>query len=211
MARFRDVAKGPNARHTVEVALLDGTAWRVDVVPLIGEAEAEVLVGARAFAKARGVEDPKPGVELYELGLWVHTLLAACLDADEPARPVRAFDSVEQILDRGTGLDRDRIAFLFEAQQRHQDACSFRKRGLSMAEYVAAVVEHGTAAEDVPELPFERWQPATRRSFVRSMAHQLYTLLGSNSSGGLGSSEPSGEMNSSPSAITSDSLAGDGA
>lgn len=177
--------------------LLDGTAWRVDVVPLIGEAEAEVLVGARAFAKARGVEAPKPGVELYELGLWVHTLLAACLDPDEPGKAVRAFDSVEQILDRGTGLDRDRIAFLFEAQQRHQDACSFRKRGLSTAEYIQAVVEHANAPEDAEELPFERWPPATRRSWVRTICVQYTNLIGLKLPSGLGSPDEPTNLSSS--------------
>lgn len=205
MARFAQVAKGAAARHAVEVVLLDGTAWRVDVVPLVGEAEADVLVGARTFAKAHGLDDPKRGDELYELGIWVHTLLVACLDPDEQAKPVRAFDSVEQILDRGTGLDRDRIAFLFEAQQRHQDACSFRKRGLSMAEYIQAVVEHATAPEDAGELPFELWQPATRRALVSSMARQLVTLIESKSSSGPGSEEKSESTNSSSSASTSGS------
>lgn len=199
MARFAQVAKGAAARHAVEVVLLDGTAWRVDVVPLVGEAEADVLVGARTFAKAHGLDDPKRGDELYELGIWVHTLLVACLDPDEQAKPVRAFDSVEQILDRGTGLDRDRIAFIFEAQQRHQDACSFRKRGLDQGEYIQAVVEHAFADEDAEELPFELWQPATRRSFVHSMAKHLMSLDEGKSLFGLGSQ---GTPTNSPSSAT---------
>jgi hypothetical protein len=200
MARFAQVAKGGLARQRVEVALIDGTTWAVDVVPLIGEHEADVLVGARAFAKARGVEEPKAGVELYELGLWVHTLLVACLDPDEPTKAVRAFDSVEQMLDRTTGLDRDRIAFLFEAQQRHQDACSFRKRGLSMAEYIQAVVEHAVAEEDPAALPFEQWQPATRRSFVRFLAHQVTLLWNLKSPSGPGLPD---EPTNSTSSLTS--------
>lgn len=177
MARFSQVAKGASARHTETLTLLDGTEWRVDVVPLIGEMEADSLVGARAYAKAHGIEEPRPGQELYELGLWAHTLLVACLDADENG-DVRAFDSIEQILDRKNGLDRDRIAFLFEAQQRHQDACSFRKRGLDAVEYINAVVAHAVAEEDAAELPFEQWAPATRRSFVRTLCVQYTNLVG---------------------------------
>jgi len=177
MARFKDVARGVLARQRFDLALIDGTSWAVDIVPLIGEHEADVLVGARAFAKARGVEEPKRGDELYELGLWVHTLLAACLDPDEPTKPVRAFDSIEQMLDRTTGLDRDRIAFLFEAQQRHQDACSFRKRGLDIGEFINEVIAHAVKEEDPAELPFEQWAPATRRSFVRTLCVQYMNLL----------------------------------
>lgn len=209
MARFAQVAKGAAARHAVEVVLLDGTAWRVDVVPLVGEAEADVLVGARTFAKAHGLDEPKRGDELYELGIWVHTLLVACLDADEPEKPVRAFDSIEQMLDRGTGLDRDRIAFIFEAQQRHQDACSFRKRGLSMAEYIQMVVEMATAPEDVPELPFERLAPATRRALVISMAKQIVNSAESKSPYGLGTEAENAQTSSPPSGNTSSGGASD--
>lgn len=189
MARFAQVARGSAARHTVELTLLDGTSWRVDVAVLVGEQEADTLKGAREYAKSHGIEEPRAGQELYELGLWAHTLLVACLDADEKDKDVRAFDSVEQILDRKTGLDRDRIAFLFEAQQRHQDACSFRKRGLDTAEYISAVVGHATAEEDVAHLPFEDWAPATRRSFVRTMAAQLLSLYQSRLPSGSDSSE----------------------
>ena len=174
MARFSAIAKGHNARRGVALPLLDGTVAECDVVPLIGALIAEAEAGAHAYAKAHGIADPKPGQPLYELGLRVHTLLRACLDKDEPEKKIRFFDSIEQILDPETGLDQDRIAYLFEAQQAWEATCTMRPRTLDAREFIEQVVAHAEAEEPIEELPFERWPRVLQRSFVSTISRALW-------------------------------------
>jgi len=124
MAKFKDVAEGQLARRAVEFPLPSGRLVTVAVVPLFGESEAEILAAARAYAQAHGVPDPKKGDELYEFGIWVHTVVRGVVDPDSPAdAPQPFFDGgVAQILDPRSGLGREWIALLFEAQQAWQDA-----------------------------------------------------------------------------------------
>lgn len=178
MARYSQIKKGTRARRTVSFPMMDGTVIECDVVPLLSDAEAEILAGARSFAKARGVENPGDGDPIYELGRWVHTVARGCVDKDSPAdAPQPFFDGgVEQILDPVDGLDRDRIALLFVEQEHWQDACAPSPKGLSAGEYLAEVLAHAEAPEHAT-LPFARWRPVMQSSFVRTMAAQLSTLL----------------------------------
>lgn len=197
MAKFSQIAKGAAARHPVTFPLLSGQEVTCAVVPLIGEAEADVLTGARAFAVSRGVADPKAGEPIYELGLWIHTLVRGCVDADSPEdKPEPFFDGkdadgkalpdggVQQILDPRRGLDRDRIALLFQAQQAWQDECAPGPKTLDPAQYLAEVYRHAGVPEGLA-LPLEEWRHAMRRSFMRSTckalvdALQLKSLFGS--------------------------------
>ena len=111
MAKFRDVAEGQLARRAVEFPLPSGRLVTVAVVPLFGESEAEILAAARAYAQAHGVPDPKKGDELYEFGIWVHTVVRGVVDPDSPVdNPQPFFDGgVAQILTPArprTGVDR---------------------------------------------------------------------------------------------------------
>lgn len=178
MAKFSQVAKGATARKRVSFTLMDGTAVECAVIPLLVEADAEILAGARKHAMDRGVADPKDGDPLYEQGIWIHTIVRGCVDPDSPENaPQPFFDGgAQQILHPTLGLDRDRIAFLFEAQQAWQDECSLRPGKLTAGEFFAELVRHAELPEGA-ELPFERWRPVLRRSFVRSMAVRLGELL----------------------------------
>jgi hypothetical protein len=175
MSRFNSILKGTLARKPITVPMWGGATFTCDVVPLLGGVEAEVLKAAREFAQKRGIAEPRNGDPIYELGIWVHTLLHACKDHETPAEaPAPFFESADEILDH---LDRDRIALLFEAQQSWQDHCAPRPRSMDTAEYFKAVIDHAIAPEDAEELPFERFAPILRRGFVHFMARQLYASL----------------------------------
>ncbi len=170
MGKFALITKGKRATKPVTFPFGEGTATCA-VRPLSGSEEALVLSRAREFAVSRGVAEPDVGNELYEFGRWVWTVAIACVDADNP--DASYFDSAEEVLEH---LDRDRIVLLFELQQRWQDDCSPSLKSLSAAEYKASVVELALAGED-DELPFDRWAPALRRSWVRTTARLLATSL----------------------------------
>jgi hypothetical protein len=173
MGKFHQIANGARATKRVSVPYGsddDGGEIVCLVRPLKGHELASALENARAFAKSRGLEEPKPGAQLYELGLWVHTILLGCRCEEDTEAPY--FDSAEQILEH---LDPDRIALLYEHQQRWQDECSPRQHQLSEVEYVASVLEMANAGDEA-ELPFERWAPALRGSWVRTSARLLASL-----------------------------------
>jgi hypothetical protein len=179
MATFGQIAKGKRARRALEFPLLGGTTdgepplLKVDVVVLTALEEAAVLAKARAFAKERGVDEPKDGNPIYDLGQWIHTLAVACVDSESPEDAPRPFfeGGAEQIL-ASELLGRDVIAYLYEHQQSWQDEVSPRARKIGAAELVAHVVE--VAASEDPS-PFLRLVPALRWSLHRSMAVALLT------------------------------------
>ncbi len=167
MGRFQQIAKGTRARHTVELPLANGDATRVAVRPLLDAEDDEIDVAARAYAKARDVEDPKPGNTIYERGHALHTLLLACSDPDSPdSDPAPFFANVEEIR---TGLDRDRIQYLLTAQQVWQDQCAPQQLQLSGDDFIAKVVEVATSEDD---RPFYRMRQGLQWIFMRALAVQ---------------------------------------
>jgi hypothetical protein len=140
---------------------------------LTGLEEAAVLAKARGFAKERGVDDPRDGNPIYDLGQWVHTLAVACIDPESPEEAPRPFfeGGADQIL-ASELLGRDVIAYLYEHQQSWQDEVSPRARTIGAAELVAHVVEVASTEDPTP---FLRLVPALRWSLHRSMALALLT------------------------------------
>lgn len=175
MAKFKDVAEGQLARRAVEFPLPSGRLVTVAVVPLFGESEAEILAAARAYAQAHGVPDPKKGDELYEFGIWVHTVVRGVVDPDSPAdAPQPFFDGgVAQILDPRSGLGREWIALLFEAQQAWQDELAPRPKEMGAVEFLQHIM---TIVEAPPraELPFFRWRRVLQDSFLRTLCKTLF-------------------------------------
>lgn len=132
---------------------------------LTGLEAGAILEGAREYAKGRGIEDPKPGNELYELGKAIHTLAVACVDADAPDEPF--FDGGVQQIQASPELGRDGILALAEQHEAYQDACNAELLKLSPEEVWAAVKE----LAGPNGLPFcERLRPGLRATLLRSMA-----------------------------------------
>lgn len=196
MSRFSKLVKGSKARKPFALSLPNAVEdVQIALVPLSGADEVETFAQARAFAKSKGIDDPKQGDPIYERAIWASTLLIACIDPESlEAAPVPFFDSVEEILG---GLDRDRIALLFEAQQAWQDECSPRPGSMSAVEFVDMTFACARAAEGA-DLPFERLRPVTRRSFVHTLALQYVALQLGRSPTGQDSPENASGSETSP-------------
>ncbi|MGN6103716.1 MAG: hypothetical protein ACTHU0_01300 [Kofleriaceae bacterium] len=171
MMKFSNVAQGTRARKRVVISEPAGPNGEpfieCDVVPLKAGDDAKVFEEARKFAAARGVADPKPGQEIYELGLWVHTIARSCLDCTVTDRQEPYFDGgVEQILHPDQGLMREQIAYLFEQQQAWQNECCPRQLSMNSIELLQFIMQHAEAP-DGQDLPFERWPRLTQRTYVR--------------------------------------------
>jgi len=160
------------AEHPDEVAV---ESPEVGLRILTGFETAEVLEQARAFAKARGVEDPRPGDGEYQLGLWVYTLLLSCVDPDTangPGDPEPFFDSAEQILN-STDLGRDGICYLAEQQELWQDQCS--PQALTLTE--EQLWEHIAELKGPDGLRFfGQLRPGMRLTLVTFLASRLLSL-----------------------------------
>lgn len=190
--KFSQIVKGKRAVKPISFPMSDGVEATCVVRPLLGYEDVEVLEKAREFAIAKGVAEPEDGNPIYERGRWVNTLLLGCCDQEAPEEPY--FESADQIL---SNLGLDHIALVFELHQVWQDECSPRKVSLTGDEYIKSVVEMATA-EASDELPFVRWRPALRESWVRTSARLLLTSPELKSQSGS-SSELDSKTSSNPS------------
>lgn len=166
--KFRDLEKGTLGGRLEDFELPGGAMVKVRVVPLLAGRDREIESGAAEYARAQGAE-VKPGEPTYERGVYAHTILRATLDPDD-GQPF--FASVAEMLDPATGLDRDRLAMMFELQQIAQADFAPRAGRLSNAEFFS-LLERTAEAPEGTDLPFERLPRGTQRSFVRGMA-RLY-------------------------------------
>ncbi len=173
MSRIGKLLKGLDEERVVELELPGPRGARetirLGVRALPAWDETDVRAAALAFAKAKGApaEDDDP---IYVMGVWVNTILNAyvSLDAEDKGNP--AFDNVEEILH---GLDRDRIAYLFEQQQLMQEESGARKETLSEEETIAAVMQIARAEVGARDLPFWHWGQTALASYMRFTARLL--------------------------------------
>ena len=183
--RWSSVSKGRKARHNVELTDLAGTPvpGGVALVPLMYGDDATVASKALVYAKARGVESPKPGDPLYDSGLTLFTVLLTALDPDSPEnRPESFFASEEEIL---TTIDPDRIGLLFYQQREWQRLCSPNAADYDDPMEMVRVLQD-CAADEVPERPFDALPWRTRRTYLRVWANMLLTLPALKSLSGSG-------------------------
>lgn len=182
MAKFASLVKGTADVRRVEFTLPNmAEPIAIGVRPINAFDEKDVVTNARKFAKEHGVDAPTNDDQLYVMGVWVHTLLVACssMGADDKGEPF--FGGVDEIL---KGLDRDRISYLFEQQQRAQEDAGFRKERLSPDELLKAIHDVATSEVGAETLPFWKWGPALRASFMHTTASLLYISLLSKSDSG---------------------------
>ena len=171
MSRFSDIKRQPRATRTISLPVPGGEDVSVAVQVLTGREFALITSRASEYATALGAKDPKPGVELYDLGVMVHTLLLGCVASDDHTTPF--FSSADEILD---GLDTDRIALLYEEQVSWQDECAPRPGRMGDGEFFATVLRFAGWKEGQPD-PFPRLRPYLRLSFTHTLAAQYVTLL----------------------------------
>lgn len=167
--KFSLLQRGTRAEREVELpgaTTPEATAVKMMLRPLTGAEEATVLEEARRFARGRGVDDPKRGDALYDLGAMVHTLALACLDPDSPSSLRAAFfdQGATQILEH---VSRETIAYLYERQEAWQAECSPYRHQMTAAELLDAAKKEA-ASDD--ERFFSQLSPATRWSFTHILA-----------------------------------------
>lgn len=137
----------------------------VDLRVLTGAEESLVLQRAREYAIERGVEAPKDGDPLYEVGKMAETLALGCIDHDSPeAAPENFFASAKEVLDE---MDSDRIAYLFARWELWQGECSPQVGTLTQEQYYATLVQMAVSDDD---RPFAALRPATQWALLRTTA-----------------------------------------
>jgi hypothetical protein len=139
--------------------------------PLSAWEEKEVIDRALLMFDPKGQSKPDADDPRYVMAIWAHTLLLACqcMDGDDKGQPF--FSDANEILQ---GLDRDRVSYLYEKQQCIQEDHGMRKERLSADEMMAAVHELVTKEVGDSTLPFWKWGPSARASFMHFLASALY-------------------------------------
>jgi len=185
VGRYADISRGARSTKTIRVpAEGEGGSLQVDdngvvqglapdgydvaVKVLTNSEEADVLAAARRRAVAKGVAEPKAGEPIYDLAVMVETVAAACFDPTATTTPF--FDSADQIWN---DLDRDTIAFIYQAQAAFADKCSPQVRTLSPETYVAGLALLAGEDESASIRFFERCGPGLQWNFARTLACQL--------------------------------------
>lgn len=206
MARFSRLAKGNLEGEVIEFEIRPGVADRIRIVPILGACDLDIAERARKLAESKGGK-AEPGQREYEIGVYVYTLLLACRDPDSPIEKSEPyFASAEEILNDKHGLDRSRIALLYEHQARIQDAYAPKPaRGVSAVEFFE-YLEKTTEVDEGAELPFESLPRAMQRIVVRGFALLARTSLLPRS--GDGQSSPGDGKSSESTASTGTSARG---
>lgn len=173
MPRFSSIAKGNAARKRgVTFSTLTGAEAACDLRLLTGADDEEILAAAIAATRKAGGQ-PVEGDLVFDFARACEVVARAAVDSESTDEaPVAYFDSVQQVKEN---LDRERILLLFETQMTFQEDTSPRLGKMELDEFVQHLYEHALVPEGA-ELPFERWQPALRRSWVRSLVDLLLTL-----------------------------------
>ena len=182
--KFSSIVKGIKDVRPVEITLPGADVpMVVGLRALTAWEESDITAKAMAFAKAKGVDKPDERDYQFVLGCWANTLLVSCVAFEDLSIDVGGgepvtfkkgepmFANVDEILQ---GLDRDRISYLYEMQQRIQEDHGLRKERLSQEEMLAAVAQIATSEVGEANLPFWKWGPSLRASFMHFLASMLY-------------------------------------
>ncbi len=202
MAKFSDVTQGVRARKSIKLPLpgaqLDDSAqWTgptvdLDLRPLRDDEYAEILQHARAFAKERGVDDPKDDNEIYERGKMVHTLAIACIDKDSPLeKPEPFFDGGWKQVHTSELMTPEVVGYLYGQQELWQDEINPLIGDMQPEQFLAAAIK--TAGGDMGF--FVNSRPGMRWIFARTLSSQLVASLARRSP----SSPPSESQTPTPS------------
>lgn len=189
--KFAALVKGQADVRPVEL-LLPGHDQPIVIGqrPLSAWEEKDVIDKALLMFDPKGHSKPDNDDPRYVMSIWAHTLALSCqcMDGDDKGKPF--FADATEILH---GLDRDRVSYLYEMQQRIQEDHGMRKERLSPEEMMGAVHELVTEEVGDSTLPFWKWGPSARASFMHFLANMLFhsasdkSLFGSTSETGAAS------------------------
>ncbi len=165
--------------------------------PISAWEEKDAIDKALVMFDPTGKSKPAPEDPRYIMCIWAQTLVLACqcMDGDDKGKPF--FTDATEILQ---GLDRDRVSYLYEMQQRIQEDHGMRKERLSPEEMMAAMHQIATSEVGADDLPFWKWGPSARASYMHFLASALYHSAPDKSPFGLpsNSSAPNESQTQSP-------------
>ncbi len=160
----------------------------------------EVLARAQADARAKDAE-PREGDPIYDLARMEHTLLLCCIDPDSPDEAPRLFFASIEEIRKSPDLGQDKLAYLYELQQRFQAECSPKHDKLGLEDILAGMLVLGGEDEESAARFFVSLGPDFQWSFTRSMACQWrISLTGKSPSGSPTAASSTDSSTSTPSA-----------
>lgn len=139
--------------------------------PISAWEEKDAIDRALVMFDPTGKSKPAPEDPRYVMCIWAQTLVLACqcMDGDDKGQPF--FSDAIEILQ---GLDRDRVSYLYEMQQRIQEDHGMRKERLSPEEMMAATHQIVTSEVGADDLPFWKWGPSARASYMHFLASMCF-------------------------------------
>ncbi len=108
------------------------------------------------------------------------------MDGEDKGQPF--FSDATEIL---RGLDRDRVSYLYEMQQCIQEDHGMRKERLTPEEMMAATHQIVTSEVGADDLPFWKWGPSARASYMHFLASMCFHSAPDRSPFGLTSNSDS--------------------
>jgi hypothetical protein len=153
----------------------------VGLVPLSPGDEATIYERATAYARARGMGEPKEGDELYEYGKALHRCLLGVVDPDVTDRREPFFDGGLKQLEDMVELGKDGVLTLAEMHQSYSDEISGLVAELSTEDGYAKATKE-LAGPDGASF-FLSLRPGLRVSWALITAKLLVTSLQDKSSG----------------------------
>lgn len=184
MGTFAQIATGRRARKPAKLPLpharfdavrgeWEGPTADLAIVAITEAEYAEILGKARKYAQEHGVTAPEPGDDLYERGIMVHTLAAACIDAESPENDPKPFFSSASEIIASEVMTPEIVAYLYGIQQQHQDEYNPLVKELSAEEFMAGLI---ATAGGNPGF-FLSSRPGTQWSFVHTLASQRLSSM----------------------------------
>lgn len=156
--------------------------------------------GARARAKAAGVESPTEADPEYVIALHAH-VVAVCVEETINAGTKEApewkgtgrpfFESVDEVMSR---LDQDQLFLLYQIYQTFRTTCGKQISEITPENITEYISEMGSERGDQEILPFlSQFKPGTQYRLARITAAVARRALESSSGGGSASTPEPGE------------------
>jgi hypothetical protein len=151
--------------------------------PISAWEEKDAIDKALAMFDPKGLSKPAPDDPRYVMCIWACTLVLSCQAYEDHSftandgtiitykKGEQFFADANEILQE---LDRDRVSYLYEMQQRIQEDHGMRKERLSPEEMMAATHQIVTSEVGADDLPFWKWGPSARASYMHFLASALF-------------------------------------
>ncbi len=169
----------------MQLADIGGTEPEIKVIPIIligsdvehqvglkilsGRERTRVYAAAKAAAKEAGAERWDLDDPVCALELWVETVAAVAVDADNPSRP---WANAEQLRD-DRRVGQELLQYIYEAYEQFEQSSSIRLDSLDPTEVLKIAIR--LAGGD--ETPLDGMRPWMQRALLLTISRQLTIAL----------------------------------